>query len=154
MKSWIVPVALVWVSVACGGDKAGSPSVPREFPKPKPAAAAATPTPPADAAAAAATPASFRGDAEHGQALYVQFCATCHGAGGKGDGPAATQNPRPADHTDAAYMGSLTDEQIYTVIEKGGGAVGKSPLMIAWGAVLPDRDIRDVVAYIRQLSGT
>lgn len=35
-----------------------------------------------------------------GAATYAQRCAICHGAGGRGDGPAAfTLNPRPVDLT-------------------------------------------------------
>jgi len=35
-----------------------------------------------------------------GAADYAQFCASCHGASGKGDGPAAAgMRPRPADLT-------------------------------------------------------
>jgi cytochrome c oxidase cbb3-type subunit 3 len=79
----------------------------------------------------------------------------CHGAGGKGDGPAGMAlNPRAADHTDAEYMGSLSDAHVYQVIAKGGAAVGKSPLMAPWSAVISDQDIRALVAFIRQLSGT
>ncbi len=62
--------------------------------------------------------------------------------------------PTPRDHTDAAYMGELSDAYLYTVIQKGGAAVGKSPLMAPWGGVLNDADVRDVVAYLRELSGT
>ena len=46
------------------------------------------------------------------------------------------------------------DEQLYRVIQKGGAATGKSPLMAAWGGVLTDDQIRDLVAYLRRLSGT
>jgi len=63
-------------------------------------------------------------------------------------------NPRAADHTDAVYMGSLSDAHIYQVIAKGGMSVGKSPLMAPWGSVASDQDIRNLVAFIRQLSGT
>jgi mono/diheme cytochrome c family protein len=31
--------------------------------------------------------------------------------------------------------------------------VGKSPLMAPWGAVLNDEQIRDVLAFVRSLSG-
>ena len=95
------------------------------------------------------------GDAARGAELYGQFCWTCHGAEGRGDGPtAATLSPKPADHSDARYMGSLSDEHLYRVIAEGGAAVGKSPLMTAWGAVLDDQAIRDLVAHLRALSGS
>ena len=51
-------------------------------------------------------------------------------------------------------MGGLSDEQLFKVIEKGGSAVGKSPLMAPWGGVLSAEQIRDVLAHVRQLSGT
>ena len=38
-----------------------------------------------------------------GQAFYMQYCAKCHGAEGKGDGPAAkTQQTPPSDLTQLA----------------------------------------------------
>lgn len=61
---------------------------------------------------------------------YKTRCATCHGEDGKGSGPAGgALNPKPRDYTDQAWQGSVTDEQIKTVILKGGAAIGKSPLM-------------------------
>jgi mono/diheme cytochrome c family protein len=36
----------------------------------------------------------------NGRALYVRYCASCHGTGGRGDGPAAdAMQPRPTDLT-------------------------------------------------------
>jgi mono/diheme cytochrome c family protein len=97
---------------------------------------------------------NLRGDAAAGAKTYQLYCSTCHGKEGKGDGPAALVDPKPADHSDAVYMGSLSDAQLYTVITKGGPAVGKSPLMAPWGAVLSAEQTRDVIAYVRSLSGT
>jgi mono/diheme cytochrome c family protein len=94
----------------------------------------------------------LRGDASRGKVLYAQTCVSCHGAGGKGDGPAAPKDPPPADHTDPVRMGALTDADIYTVICGGGAAVGKSPLMAAWGPIVQDQGLRDLVAYIRTLA--
>jgi len=40
------------------------------------------------------------GDAQRGMPLYQNLCASCHGAKGQGDGPAADLfDPRPADFT-------------------------------------------------------
>jgi mono/diheme cytochrome c family protein len=62
--------------------------------------------------------------------LFTQRCVTCHGADGKGTGPAAANlNPKPRDYTDPAWQGSVTDEDLRKVIVKGGAAAGKSPLM-------------------------
>jgi hypothetical protein len=62
--------------------------------------------------------------------LFGQLCATCHGAGGMGDGPAAASLPvKPRNYTDAAWQASVTDQQIKDIIVKGGQAVGKNPMM-------------------------
>lgn len=92
-------------------------------------------------------------DANAGKVKYQQFCGACHGPTGKGDGPgAASLNPKPQDHTDAKYMKSLSDAQIFKITKMGGPAVGKSPMMPPWGGALSDDDIKNVVAFIRSLS--
>lgn len=64
------------------------------------------------------------------QDLFTQRCVTCHGADGKGSGPAAASlNPKPRDYTDAKWQASVTDDDLRKVIVKGGAAVGKSALM-------------------------
>ncbi len=136
--------------LACGGgDDAAAPQTRRPVDVPEPAG-----TPPAPQVPKA-VPADLRGDADEGAVIYGQFCTTCHGAGGKGDGlAAAALDPKPADHTDPAYMGTLSDEQLYRVIQGGGAAVGKSPLMAPWGGVLTDEQIRDLISFLRRLSGS
>ena len=93
-----------------------------------------------------------QGNVTKGKGLFEKNCASCHGAGGKGDGVAAASlNPKPKDLTDKTLMAGLKDEQLIDVIKKGGGAVGKSPLMPPFGAALKDQDVQDVVAFIRSL---
>lgn len=95
------------------------------------------------------------GDAAKGKQKYQQLCAACHGQSGKGDGPSAVALPvKPRDHTDASYMGKLSDKQIFDTIKLGGQAMDKSPIMPPWGAALTDQQIEDLVAYIRSLSGS
>ena len=95
---------------------------------------------------------AYAADAEQGKKLYGQFCVTCHGESGKGDGPAAAAlNPKPRDHTNKEYMSQMSDEEMLKVIKNGGASVGKSPLMPPWGASLKDDQIQDVIAYIRTL---
>lgn len=92
------------------------------------------------------------GEVDQGKKLYGQFCASCHGQSGKGDGPAAAAlNPKPRDHTSKEYMSKMSDEDIFKVIKNGGASIGKSPLMPPWGASLKDDQINDVIAYIRTL---
>ncbi len=98
--------------------------------------------------------ASFaQGDMAKGKGLFEKNCVSCHGAGGKGDGVAAASlNPKPRDLTDKTFMAGLKDEQLISVIKKGGPAVGKSPLMPPFGATLKDPDVLDLVAFLRNLS--
>ena len=49
-------------------------------------------------------------------------------------------------------MNPLSDQFLSEIIAKGGGAVGKSSFMPSWGASLNEKQIRDVVAYIRTLA--
>jgi mono/diheme cytochrome c family protein len=139
------------LSVAgCGesGERPQPTATPSEAPtttQPAPAPAPSTPS-------SSSTPGGA--DASRGAAAYSSYCASCHGARGDGDGPvAAALDPRPARHSDGAYMNALSDEHLFRVIKEGGPAVGKSPLMAAWGGSLSDAQIRDVVAYIRSLAG-
>jgi mono/diheme cytochrome c family protein len=88
-----------------------------------------------------------------GKNLYATYCTACHGEKGKGDGMAAKGLPaKPADHTNGAVMNQLNDKYLIDVISKGGGAVGKSAFMPAWGSSLNEKQIRDIVAYIRSIA--
>jgi len=88
---------------------------------------------------------------EHGRALYKVNCAGCHGETGKGDGPGAgIFKPPPRDHTDRAYMNTLTDKQIADVIKMGGAIKGK-PLMPSHPQ-FKESDLAALVAYVRSLS--
>jgi mono/diheme cytochrome c family protein len=88
-----------------------------------------------------------------GKSLYTTYCVTCHGDKGKGDGAAAKGLPqKPADHTDGAVMNQFSDKFLIDVISKGGGAVGKSSFMPSWGAALNEKQIRDIVAFLRTIA--
>jgi high-affinity iron transporter len=150
----IAVLSVAALLLACGDQKSSAPpAAPTPTP---PSAPAPTPAPPPAAAPESTAPGgNLRGDPEAGKALYQQYCATCHGASGHGDGPvAATLNPRPANHADHVFMAGLTDAHLYQVIAKGGASVGKSPMMAPWGGVINDQGIRDLIAYLRQLSST
>jgi mono/diheme cytochrome c family protein len=112
--------------------------------------AAATSTTTQSAAKSGASPAKAV-SIDHGRDLYKVNCTPCHGEQGKGDGPAAAAyNPKPRNHTDAAYMSKLTDEDIAKVIQYGGAMKGM-PMMPS-NPVLKGTDLAAVVAYTRSLS--
>ena len=98
--------------------------------------------------------AAAAGQAAHpGKAVYERHCATCHGATGAADGPgAATLVIKPPPLTNGRLLNPLRDEFLITVVREGAGAVGLAPQMPAFGRLLTERDIRDVVAYVRTLA--
>ena len=92
-------------------------------------------------------------EAPRGKALYAQYCAACHGAEGRGDGPSAASLPiKPWNLTEGRVLGHLPDEFLQLTIKKGGQAVGLSPLMPAWEAYLGPEQVADLVAYVRSLA--
>ena len=104
------------------------------------------------AAVTAATPKSRPDPATvaAGAKLYAQYCATCHGKTGEGDGPAAAGlKPTPRNFHDTRQLKSKTDDDLSKVISKGGPALGLSPTMVGWGAILKEPQIRQLVAFVR-----
>ncbi|WHZ24327.1 MAG: Cytochrome c, class I [Nitrospira sp.] len=86
---------------------------------------------------------------DRGQVIYKEYCAQCHGATGKGDGPAASGlEPRPAIHANIPFEKVPTD-YLYNVIYYGGRAVGKSPAMPYWGLTIGQQGVADVMAYLK-----
>ena len=87
-------------------------------------------------------------DAGQGRAVYERHCQSCHGADGRGDGPAGESlKIRPADfQRPKSFLKS--DEELLRTVEHG---VVFSP-MHSWRGQLSDREMEDVVAYIRYLS--
>jgi mono/diheme cytochrome c family protein len=93
--------------------------------------------------------ASDRGDT--GEGAYMGYCVNCHGYEGKGDGPLAESigDVLPRDLSDAEYMSTRSDEQLFNVIKNGGKGTGFSDTMPDWGYNFPDADIKALVQYIR-----
>ncbi|MDP2956375.1 MAG: c-type cytochrome [Longimicrobiales bacterium] len=83
---------------------------------------------------------------------FTTVCSTCHGPMGAGDGPgAAALNPKPADFGDPTFWAGRTDVQLIKAIREGGAAVGKSPLMPAWGGLYNEAQAKALVEYIKTL---
>ncbi len=101
------------------------------------------------------TPAGeLRGDAARGAALHLQHCAECHGADGKAEVIVMHMDTPPKDQSDPVYMKTLADAYLYLAVCKGGVGVGRNFIMPAWGDLLSDQDIKDLIAQIRSFSGT
>jgi mono/diheme cytochrome c family protein len=84
----------------------------------------------------------------NGTALFAKQCASCHGAGGKGDGTmAAKLKTKPLDLTDAEWKHGPTDGEIFTLIRDGATSAG----MKAYRGALTDRQMWDLVNHIRSI---
>ncbi|MBF0368443.1 MAG: cytochrome c [Magnetococcales bacterium] len=89
--------------------------------------------------------------AEDSEQVYQFYCAQCHGATGKGDGPNVTKDMpvTPRNFTNGAEMSKLTDDDMRNVIKDGGPAVSKSPIMPPWSQTITDAETEGLVAYLR-----
>jgi mono/diheme cytochrome c family protein len=66
---------------------------------------------------------SSAGEVGLGKRIYENKCQMCHGANGKGDGPAAAAfNPKPQDLTDSAFWRQKNVDTLVTnTVEHGHG---------------------------------
>ncbi|MFN2275492.1 MAG: c-type cytochrome [Anaerolineales bacterium] len=88
-----------------------------------------------------------------GSQAYASLCSQCHGSQGAGDGPAgAGVDPMPGDLTDSARMPTLSDGYLFWRISEGGSFDPFNSLMPSWGTLLSEREIWELVSYIRTLS--
>ncbi|HEX7634545.1 MAG TPA: c-type cytochrome [Noviherbaspirillum sp.] len=87
--------------------------------------------------------------------IYRVICSQCHGVNGDGRGANARfLAVEPRNHRSGEEMRKLSDEHLYRVIRYGGASVNKSSLMPAWGSVLDDAEVKEMVAYLRELSNS
>lgn len=81
-----------------------------------------------------------------GKKLFIGNCLACHGATGKGDGPAAAAfNPRPRDLSDPRISSQSDGELFWKITE------GKKP-MPAYEKLLSETDRWKVIDYTRTLA--
>jgi mono/diheme cytochrome c family protein len=77
------------------------------------------------------------------KAVYYALCSSCHGADGRGDGPAAgALKPSPVNF----HVRQPSAERAFTVIHDG--IPGSS--MPAWRTVLTDDQIKLLIRYVQQ----
>lgn len=84
---------------------------------------------------------------ERGSELYTVNCASCHGDGGMGDGPAGSAlDPAPSPIAHSSQM--MADDYLFWRISEGGVPFGTS--MPAW-TVFDEQSRWDLVNYMRAL---
>lgn len=81
---------------------------------------------------------SLAADPQQGRTFYTKNCQNCHGASGKG------QMPGMPDFSRATAL-LRSDNDLLQFIRNGRG------MMPAYRGLLSDRDILDVIAYLRTL---
>ncbi|MCP5449793.1 MAG: cytochrome c [Gammaproteobacteria bacterium] len=85
-----------------------------------------------------------------GRTLYRQYCASCHGIDGLGDGDAGKAlQPPPANLAWSTKRPIATDGYLDWTITEGGIPVHTA--MPAFKAVLTERQIWQIILYLRQL---
>jgi mono/diheme cytochrome c family protein len=96
-----------------------------------------------------------QGPAVEGALLYQRYgCINCHGPNGLGGVP----NPQSPDKAIPPLSGAdffeefNTDQKIIDVI-RSGSVIGRAPIvsMPHWGGIIPDQQLRALVAYIKTL---
>ena len=98
------------------------------------------------AAAPAGAPAGV--DLAAGQQVFATNCATCHGAQGAGDGPAASAlNPRPTNMAEGPYKHVGDFDNWKAVIANGVPGTAMAP----WSGTLSEEQINNVTAYALSL---
>lgn len=87
---------------------------------------------------------------ERGAETYETFCATCHGDGGMGDGPASEAlDPAPAPIAHTGQM--LGDDYLFWRVTEGGAFEPFNSAMPAWKESLDEQARWDVVNYVQAL---
>lgn len=85
-----------------------------------------------------------------GKELYQANCASCHGSGGEGDGPASGGlNPKPQNL--AENQSRLSDSYLFWRISEGGLMDPFYSLMPAWRGLLDEEEIWQIITYVRTM---
>ena len=95
------------------------------------------------------------GDPEKGKGIYEKYCFYCHGREGRGDGAVGMAvSPHPADFVGDKKRMAKSDDELLKSISGGihRDVGGEEMAMPRWKDILNEEDLRNVLAYIRQLS--
>jgi mono/diheme cytochrome c family protein len=83
-----------------------------------------------------------------GASLFRAHCRACHGNDGKGNGPEAPRDSKPADLTDSTWAHGSTDAEIFEVIRSG---VGPKFDMKGFRSRLTAEEMWSLVHYVRSI---
>jgi mono/diheme cytochrome c family protein len=87
---------------------------------------------------------------ERGGERYTTHCASCHGDGGMGDGPASVAlDPAPAAIAHTSQM--MGDDYLFYRISEGGAFEPFNSAMPRWKETLGEQDRWDLINYVRAL---
>ncbi|MFP5418473.1 MAG: c-type cytochrome [Gammaproteobacteria bacterium] len=96
-----------------------------------------------------------KGDPVHGKALFAQHCAACHGASGEGAKGTGVTFSRPRDLpimapalNNTGFLAAASDAMIKATLMKGRRG---TPMVSFLEQGLSEKDINDVVSYVRSL---
>jgi mono/diheme cytochrome c family protein len=81
----------------------------------------------------------------HGTDLYAQYCATCHGSDGQGNGPGTEGN---ASKGPASFPADMGEPYISWRIHEG----VPDSIMYPFEWLLSDEEIWDITVYLNQLT--
>jgi mono/diheme cytochrome c family protein len=89
---------------------------------------------------------------QRGDEAYHALCVQCHGEGGRGEGDAADgMDPPPGNLANSVRMSTLSDGYLYWRISEGGAFAPYNSMMPAWGTLLSETEIWELVSYLRTL---
>lgn len=83
-----------------------------------------------------------------GKRLYDQYCASCHGVTGLGNGPAGKDlSPPPTNIALLSKMPMATDGYLYWTLAEGGVPLGTA--MPAFKGTLKEKQLWEIISYLR-----
>jgi mono/diheme cytochrome c family protein len=110
-------------------------------PAPSPEASPPAPAPAPEAEASPSPP------ADRGATVFAQHCASCHGATGRGDGPAGQALDPPAADLVGPRAEHLRGIPRRSIIEEGRPGTA----MVGWKAILSAEDLEAVYGFVHDL---
>lgn len=88
-----------------------------------------------------------------GKRVFYTYCVWCHAdATPAGPSNRSNLNPAPALANDGATLNPMSDDLLRNTITLGGSAMGKSAMMPPWGRTLSQKEVNDVIAFLRAIA--